>query len=105
MESIDKRYNTMYINIDVYNHIIIKEAIDMQNANALLDAALQETSGLVSGETFIVRDLFKGYIWNRLPISDRLLLGTLFLHSVNTEKKGIVPLEKTPSGQQKYKMS
>ena len=77
----------------------------MPNVNAILKEAIKETSNLVSGEEFIVRDLFMWYKWNRIPINDRLLLGTLFLNYVSTLRNMIVPVEKTPSGQQKYKVS
>ena len=49
------------------------------NVNQLLEYAIQEVKELNSGEVFLVRELFKGYLWNRIPRKDRLLLGTLFL--------------------------
>jgi hypothetical protein len=51
-----------------------------------------------------VRDLFKGYEWNRVSRSERLLLGTLFLNYVNTSRGSIQATEKTSSGQQKYRV-
>lgn len=54
-------------------------------------------------EIFLVRDLFKGYEWNRISRSDRLLLGTLFLNYVHSSETQLEPIEKTSSGQQKYK--
>lgn len=50
----------------------------MPNVNELLDIAKSETEALNPGEVFLLRDLFKGYEWNRISRSDRLLLGTLF---------------------------
>ena len=50
------------------------------NVNQLLEYAIQEVKKLNSGEVFLVRELFKGYLWNRIPRKDRLLLGTLFLN-------------------------
>lgn len=70
--------------------------------NALLEKAIEETKRLYDKETFLVKDLFKGYIWNRIPRKDRLLLGTLFLNHVNTFKEEIKIVEKTSSGQQRY---
>lgn len=46
--------------------------------NTLLDNAIAELQNLEDGEYFLIRDLFRGYEWNRIPRSDRLLLGTLF---------------------------
>ena len=74
----------------------------MPNVNDLLSKAINETAWLNKGETFIVRDLFKGYEWNRISRGDRLLLGTLFLNYVNSEHVNVAPMEKSSSGQQKY---
>lgn len=75
----------------------------MPTVNELLDKAKVELSNLLSGEVFLLRDLFKGYVWNRISRSDRLLLGTLFLNYIKTNDIGVVPIEKTSSGQQRYK--
>lgn len=76
----------------------------MFDVNYLLEQAISETHYLNVGETFLVKDLFKGYEWNRIPRKTRLLLGSLFLNAVNTDKNlKIEVFEKTPSNQQKYK--
>lgn len=77
----------------------------MVTANDLLTQAIEETKHLHTNEIFLVRDLFKGYEWNRISRSDRLLLGTLFLNYVNTSGTNLKPIEKTSSGQQKYRVS
>lgn len=77
----------------------------MAIANDLLIQAIAETKNLNYNEIFLVRDLFKGYEWNRISRSDRLLLGTLFLNYVHTTGTHLTPIEKTSSGQQKYKVS
>ena len=75
----------------------------MADVNKLLDEAIKETENLNEGEMFLVKELFKGYIWNRIPRKDRLLLGTLFLNQVNKmDGKSIKAIEKTPSNQQRY---
>ncbi len=76
----------------------------MLTVNELLDQAKTELSSLFSGEVFLLRDLFKGYEWNRISRSDRLLLGTLFLNIVKIDDVGVTPIEKTSSGQQKYRV-
>ena len=76
----------------------------MPDVNELLNNAIKETENLNQGEVFLVRDLFKGYKWNRISRSERLLLGTLFLNYVNTSKASIQAIEKTSSGQQQYKV-
>ena len=76
----------------------------MPDMNELLNTAIKETENLNQGEVFLVRDLFKGYEWNRISRSERLLLGTLFLNYVNTSKASIQAIEKTSSGQQRYRI-
>lgn len=75
----------------------------MIDVNVLLEVAIQETDKLHNGEVFLLKDLFKGYEWNRIPRNDRLLLGTLFLNYMNKENGNIQVIEKTSSGQQRYK--
>lgn len=76
----------------------------MTDVNDLLSLAIKETENLVDGEIFLLKELFKGYEWNRIPRNERLLLGTLFLNYANTTKCPIKIIEKTSSGQQKYKL-
>lgn len=47
-----------------------------------LKQAVSEITSLNLGEEFLVKDLFKGYEWNRLGIGERRTLGTLFLNEV-----------------------
>jgi len=74
----------------------------MPTVYELLDNAKAELSNLLSEEVFFLRDLFKGYEWNRISRSNRLLLGTLFLNYVKSENLFAVPIDKTSSGQQRY---
>lgn len=78
--------------------------IPVLDINALLSNAINETSCLIDGEVFLLRDLFKGYEWNRILRSNRLLLGTLFLNKINSESLEIKASIKTSSGQQKYQI-
>ncbi len=75
----------------------------MYDVNNLLEAAITETENVLTGEKFLLKDLFKEYEWNRILRSDRLLLGTLFHNHVNNSKTDIFAIEKTSSGQQQYK--
>jgi len=77
---------------------------NMSDINALLEKAINETAKLNDGEDFLLRDLFKGYEWNRISRSNRLLLGTLFLNKINSENLDISASAKTSSGQQKYQI-
>lgn len=75
----------------------------MFDVNELLEEAVNETKKLEIGEIFLVRELFLGYKWNRIPHKDRLLLGILFLNHVNKTNFDLQAIEKTPSNQQRYK--
>lgn len=76
----------------------------MPNANELLEIAKSEINSLKTGEIFLLRDLFKGYEWNRISRSDRLLLGILFLNYIKSHNIDVASIEKTSSGQQRYKI-
>jgi hypothetical protein len=75
----------------------------MIDVNELLEAAIRETDNLNEGEVFLVKDLFKGYMWNRIPRKNRLLPGTLFLNRVSKMNGNIKAIEKTSANQQLYK--
>ena len=45
----------------------------MATANDLLTRAIDETKHLNHNEIFLVRDLFKGYEWNRISRSDLII--------------------------------
>ena len=56
------------------------------------------------GEEFIVKDLFKGFQWNRIPRANRIKLGSMMLNFANHEGAIIIKaLDKTPQNQQRYK--
>lgn len=59
---------------------------------------------LISGEEFIVKDLFRGFEWNRITKGNRTKLGSMVFNFANHEGSIIIaPLGKTPQNQQKYK--
>ena len=74
----------------------------MFDVNKLLDEAIQETDNLNEGKVFLVKDLYKGYFWNRIPRRTRLLLGILFLNHIQKTNGINKPIEKTSSNQQRY---
>ena len=74
-----------------------------KNPNELLETAKKEIKNLNKGDTFVVKDLFKGYEWNKIDRADRLRLGVLFLSWAQGDGKKIIKIEeKTHSGQQAY---
>lgn len=68
----------------------------------IIKEAWQETKKLKDGEVFLLKDLFKGYKWNRIEVEKRSSLGRLFLERVHN-KKSVEVIEKTSSHQQQYK--
>ena len=97
-----------YIDIIDINNIVnagdIKEVNDMFDVNIALEQAILETKNLNKDEVFLVKDLFKGYEWNRIPRKSRLMLGTLFLNHVNSSNNNeLEAIDKTSSNQQKYR--
>ena len=72
------------------------------DVNELLEIAIKKRI-IYWMEGFLVKELFKGYEWNRIAVKDRLLLGTLFLNHVHKKESGLMAIEKTSSHQQKYK--
>lgn len=73
--------------------------------NNLLLKALSEVPNLQSGEKFLVRDLFKGYEWNRLSLNERRNLGRYFFEASNNiylQNGDIIPLAKNNANQQVY---
>jgi len=51
----------------------------MGDVNELLEEAIKETENLNEGEVFLVKDLFKGYVWNRIPRKDRLVVSGILV--------------------------
>lgn len=76
----------------------------MPTINELLGIAKAKQTNLLTREVFMVRVLFKEYKWNRMSYRNRLLLGTLFLKYIKTDDICVAPIEKTSSGQQRYKL-
>ena len=59
----------------------------MFDVNELLEEAIKETDNLEDEEIFLVKDLFKGYVWNRIELIDRLLL-KISIYRLKYNKKG-----------------
>ncbi|MBU5439869.1 recombinase family protein [Tissierella sp. MSJ-40] len=62
---------------------------NMSIVNELLGITKGEIENLNSGEVFLLRDLFKGYEWNRVSHSDRLVLSTLFINYIRTDDRKV----------------
>ena len=70
----------------------------------LVKMATVAVNEVAAGETFIVRDLFRGFEWNRILKGNRTKLGSMFLVYAQGEGVGKLEiLEKTPQNQQLYR--
>lgn len=70
----------------------------------LFNAAINTLNDLEEDETFIVRDLFRGFEWNRIEKGNRTKLGSMFYTYAQGSGINIVePIKKTPQNQQIYK--
>ena len=68
----------------------------------LFNRAVRELDNLRQGEKFLVRDLFKGYEWNRIPDGDRKTLGRMFLYEYEKGTLNVNKLHKNAMNQQYY---
>lgn len=81
----------------------------MINANTTLEELYETVIGTLNdvkcGEVFIVKELFRGFEWNRIPKSFRTKLGSMVFSYAKGEEGSLIiePLDKTPQNQQKYK--
>ncbi len=81
--------------------MIITSSTSLQD---LFNMAVQSLSDVQSGEIFLVKDLFRGFEWNRIEIGARTQLGRMFFAYAQTEGAiAVTPLGKTPQNQQIYK--
>lgn len=68
--------------------------------NKILEQAIQEIACITTGEQFMLKDLFKGYEWNRITQGDRRKLGMLFLNYVESQPK--IEITENTKGQKIY---
>lgn len=72
--------------------------------NSLLKEAIDELKNINCGEVFLLKELFKGYEWNRLEMNIRLKLGKLFLYEVvSNPNLNVEVINKNSAYQQMYK--
>ena len=60
----------MIYTCDIIKNVVYKLIDKELTCNKLLDEAIKETENLYEGEVFIFKELFKGYVWNRIPRKD-----------------------------------
>lgn len=64
----------------------------------------EESKKLKPGEEFIIRDLYKGYEWNRIDRALRLNIGKAFMFKVDEfPEYGIEKINKNKANQQLYR--
>ena len=82
--------------------MMLKERTLMTALGELFNKAVAELENLRQGERFLVRDLFKGYEWNRIADSDRKTLGRMFLYEYEKGALEVNKLSKNGQSQQWY---
>lgn len=69
----------------------------------LFKIATDAVNEINSEGQFIVKDLFRGFEWNRISKGNRTKLGGMFFNYSKNEGSGVIRgIGKTPQNQQKY---
>lgn len=70
----------------------------------LLNESINTLSDLQSGEIFTVKQLFRGFEWERISKGNRTKLGSQFSnYAINAGSSIIQQLKKTSQNEQQYK--
>lgn len=80
--------------------------VDMNTSlQDLFEIVIETLDDVNTGEVFIVKELFRGFEWNRIKKGNRTKLGSMVLAYANGKEGSSViePLGKTPQNQQIYK--
>ena len=79
------------------------EVSEKTTVNELFGEAKRLLDNVPSGTQSMVKDLFRGYEWNVVPVGTRIRLGALFLAFAEGEGMDLVAVsEKSKQNQQKY---
>ena len=62
----------------------------MMSYDELMETALCKLSKVGFGQVFVLKDLFEGCFWNRLPIGDRLAFGKYFKRQVELQYLSLI---------------
>lgn len=74
------------------------------NLEDLLRMAKETVREVNQSEEFLVKDLFRGFEWNRIAKGNRTKLGSLFFYYAEHDGKELMlPIGKTAQNQQKYR--
>ena len=75
--------------------------------NKLLEYCIKEIEYIHEEEVFTVKDLFKGYAWNRLSTGEKISIGYIFRNYIHLNKElNIINISNNPrlkEGKTKYK--
>ena len=70
----------------------------------LFEMAVKTLDDVVAGEIFIVKELFRGFEWNRIAKGNRTKLGSMMYAYARGDGAGVLePMDKTPQNQQRYR--
>lgn len=81
---------------------MVNEKTSLEDLLSIVIDTLDEVN---TGEIFIVKELFRGFEWNRIGKGNRTKLGSMVFAYANGDEGSTViqSLDKTPQNQQKYK--
>ncbi len=75
--------------------------------NKLLEYCIKEIKYIHEEEVFTVKDLFKGYEWNRLSVGEKRSIGYIFRNYIHSNKElNIINISNNPrlkESKMKYK--
>lgn len=70
----------------------------------LFEIAVTTLEDVEAGEIFIVKELFRGFEWNRIAKGNRTKLGSMmYAYALGEGAEALEPLDKTPQNQQRYR--
>lgn len=74
------------------------------NLENLLKEAIQQLHYMDVGDEFLIKDLYTGIKWKRLPRDTRIQIGKLFFNYAETSQGKIEIMAKTTANHQLYKI-
>lgn len=77
--------------------------MENKTIDELLKSAIATLPELRRDEIFTVKELFRAFEWNRIPVGNRTRLGIKFFAYVkDTDNSTVKSLDKTKQNQQRY---
>lgn len=75
------------------------------NLEDLLNEAIQQLNNMDIGDEFLIRDLYRGIKWRKIPKDLRIQIGKLFFNYAESNKDKIEIMSKTTANHQQYRIT